>query len=149
MVRKGKLSDDRLRQLAEEGKTAREIAAIIGLNKKIINNQACKAGIKFRKVVARSVAPPPMIDQIAELRDVGKSMSEIGKTLGLSKNAVIGIIHRHMPEYIGDPTKPIRTTLMRLQALHDKMDEVLRQCARSPSHFDKASSLNRVAAEAD
>jgi hypothetical protein len=53
-------------------------------------------------------------------------MKQIGERLGMTKNAVIGKLDRLRDkdsEYDGP------TTMDRLQATHDRMDEVLAECA--------------------
>jgi hypothetical protein len=53
---------------------------------------------------------------------------KIGKRLGVTRNAVIGKLYRMGIGGRGDYAAT--TTMERLQALHDKMDAVLSECAK-------------------
>lgn len=64
--------------------------------------------------------------RIIVLRKTGLTMAAIGREVGVSKNAVISVIHRYAAE-LNNPKlgRPIRTMEDRLGALHAKMDALI------------------------
>ena len=82
-----------------------------------------------------------VIDRVIELKLEGYNTSKIAALVtvdgpALSKNAVIGILRRHAHELTGAPTAKEPTTLFqRLDAMHAKLDAVLRECGvrRAPA----------------
>lgn len=66
--------------------------------------------------------------RVIRLRESGLTMSQIARECGVTKNTVIGIVHRHARHLVDESrpsSPPPRTLWDRMQALHDEMDAVL------------------------
>lgn len=71
-------------------------------------------------------------NRIEELYNEGKTARMIGKELGVTKNTIIGYIHRHMKHLTKKGS--VRSFDIRIDELNRKMDEVLIECARTKKH---------------
>lgn len=139
-----------LRAMCEDGKTIAEMAEALEVKYDNVATQLRRHGLKpaspVRKQHPRSTISAR--DQLAiDLRREGRTNEAVaaemrGRGYPATKNSVISIINRKAPELVGpDHAAPVRTTTMRLQALHDRMDQVLRECARHQGHIDRVSSM--------
>lgn len=121
-----------------------------GCNKTHCAHGLCKTHymrVKYRNDAAQR-APrvitwtPERHAEVVALVEQGCGPSEIARRTGLNKNQVIGYLWRRN-NLLVDPSPPESTTMSRLQALHDRMDAVLRATGadsrhRPPQHYQAA-----------
>ena len=93
------------------------------------------------------------VAEIKRLRQIGLSTQEIGTRLGITKNAVIGLIHRHAPELSGPSRgwagqQPVTTMLERLDAINAKFDKLMEECRGIPTVKPNAAVLRLIDAAA-
>lgn len=88
-------------RLRREGLTAKEIAAQIRRSVRAVSRIVNQAGAAPQPPRPGSFAHhPAVVDEIKRLIMQGLSASAVGKRVGLTRNAVLGLKFRHFPELV-------------------------------------------------
>lgn len=89
-----------LRRLAAKGASREDAAALMGVDYTKLRRAAHRHGVEFRGVVRASQHSPEVVRAIVDRMMAGESANQVAASLGLTRNAAIGIWHRNRPPHV-------------------------------------------------